>query len=263
MLLRNNIKIKASSLLSLLLLMITPSHVTAIEVSLSSSKTYFNYQEFSREGDLLDKESGWLNNIGVSIKEGFKNKYLVAGSFSYLFGTANYDGHLQNGNAHSTETAEDVFSYAASYSYQLTQEYSAGLSFSQNIWQRNILAKGSALGLYEEYQWKNVSLYQQFIYRELTIALLTGVLPDGRLDIDLAESGLGEVKIPLKEGFEAQLKVTAQPPYLVDWNGQVYLGFIYREFPRSAPVNVGRFSFSEPKSQLMQLSIGLSIEWGN
>ena len=263
MLLRNNIKIKAGSLMSLLLLVVAPSYVTAIEVSLSSSKTFFNYQEFSREGDRLDKESGWLTNVSTSIKESFKNKHLVSGSFSYLFGTVDYDGHLQNGNTHSTDTSEDVFSYAASYSYQLTQEYSTGLFFSQNIWQRDILANGNALGLYEEYQWKNISLYQQFTYRDLTITFLTGVLADGRLDIDLVESGLGEINIPLKEGFETQLKITTKLPYPVDWGSYAYVGFIYREFPRSDPVNVGRFSLSEPRSQLTQLSIGLSVDWGN
>jgi hypothetical protein len=263
MLLYNNINIKAGPLLGLLLLIVSPSYTLALNASLSSSKTFFNYQEFSREGDRLDKESGWLTDFDLSIKTKFEDKHSVAGSFNYLFGRADYDGHLQNGSTHSTNTSENIFSYSASYSYQLMREYSVGLSLGQNIWQRDILEKNGALGLYEEYQWKNIFLYQQFGYQNFTIDVLTGVLVDGYMDIDLTESGFGEVHVPLKEGVEAQVKVTTQLPNLVDWCSYAYVGFIYREFPRSAPVNVGRFSISEPRSQLMQLSIGLSVDWGN
>lgn len=267
MFLHSKLTFKPSSILSSVLLSIPflffYQTTLATHYSFSSSKSYFNYQEFSREGNRLDKESGWLVNYGVSVSESIKNIHLVKGSLNYLFGEVNYEGHLQNGSAHRTETSEDIIIYNALYANQLTSTYAMGLSLSQTTWQRDILKNNEALGLYEEYKWKNISFYQKLNYTQFIIEANIGMLVDANMDIDLSESGIGVVHLPLKEGFEAQVGTFTRLPFLSNWNGLLHMGFVYREFPRSESVNIGRYSFSEPRSTLQKFTIGLGVDWVN
>jgi len=263
--LRSNFKIKPSLQFSsvLFLTLLFPSTTWAFQYTLSSAKNYFNYQEFSQEGSRLNKESGWLTDVGLSVRTNNESSHLLLGSLNYQFGHVQYDGQLQSGAKHLTKTSEDIFYLKSAYTYKISPEYRVGLSIGQSVWQRDILKKAGALGLYEEYTWKNISLYQQLRYENVNVDILMGVLVDGELSIDLSESGLGEVHIPLEDGLEAQLNVFSPLPYFLQWNSQVFISFIYREFPRSEDVKVGRYSFSEPRSKLGQFAIGLSVDWAN
>ncbi len=265
MLLHSNFKIKPSLQFSsvLFLTVIFSSSTWAFKYSLSSAKNYFNYQEFSQEGSQLNKESGWLTDVGLSVKTNNESRHLLLSSLNYQFGHIQYDGQLQSGVKHLTKTSEDIIHLKAAYIYSVSSEYGVGLSIGHSVWQRDILKKAEGAGLYEEYQWKNISLYQQLRYENVSVDILSGVLVDASLDIDLSENGLGEVHIPLEEGLEAQVNIFTPIPFFSQWNSQVFINFIYREFPRSGNVKVGRYSFSEPRSKLGQFSIGLSVDWAN
>ncbi len=265
MLLHSNFKIKPSLKFSSVLFftVIFSGSTWAFKYSFSSAKSYFNYQEFSQEGSQLNKESGWLTDVGLSVRTNNESRHLFSSSLNYQFGHIQYEGQLQSGAKHLTKTSEDIFYLKSAYTYKVSPKYEVGLSIGQSVWQRDILQKAGALGLYEEYRWKNISLYQKLRYENVNVDIFMGVLVDGELNIDLSESGLGEIHIPLEDGLEAQLNVFSPLPYFLQWNSQVFISFIYREFPRSEDVKVGRYSFSEPRSKLGQLAIGLSVDWAN
>ena len=116
----------------------------------------FELEEFSREGDRLVRESGWLNGIDAAV--GISRKRLRAGlRVAYYAGDVDYDGQTQSGVAVDSSSDQNIWDTSALAAYRLpfwseprTSVYAGG---GYRHWRRDIQAVGSLAGLEETYRW--------------------------------------------------------------------------------------------------------------
>lgn len=143
-------------LLSLLPLARAGSGADGFSGTIGVGAMNFELEEFSREGDRLVRESGWLNGIDAAVS--VSRKRLQAGfRVAYYSGDVDYDGQTQSGVAADSSTDQKIWDAAALAAYRLpywseprTSVYAGG---GYRHWQRDIQAVGSLAGLKETYRW--------------------------------------------------------------------------------------------------------------
>ena len=182
--------------------------------SVSARMQYFNYEEFDDNGLSLNKETGFIHGIGFKLID--RNHQL---NLEIYDGTVDYDGQLQSGTPHQTDTEEMI--YYLSYRYlipvfETPERYHYYFGISHQTWERNILPRNNINGLFETYRWLTASagiesVVHQLSDSQLSIGLGFIYIVDAEIEIDLSDLGYGEpvLDIENKPGFEAELKYTS------------------------------------------------------
>ena len=131
------------------------------ELTISAALKHFDYQEFSDNGKLLDREEGYIPGLAFGLSESV-NRWVLAGDIGYHNGDTAYSGYTNSGIPITTTTRQNIVDIAMRAEYWLSgskgRSYALYLGTGYHQWQRNILptttASGSPVsGLFETYAW--------------------------------------------------------------------------------------------------------------
>ena len=125
-------------------------------ISLGLALQDFGYKEFNDQNNLLDREDGWIPGISGAYTQQ-TDKYILDMTLTYLNGDVVYDGQTQGGTPHKTHTNEKIIDTSISLGFldaiKLPKPSVLYIGLGFREWQRDILPKGTVLGLFETYHW--------------------------------------------------------------------------------------------------------------
>ena len=181
------------------------------ELAIGAAVLDFGYQEFSDSGKLLNREDGPIPGLVASLSRS-RDRWLLAGDFSYHAGDVTYNGQTNTGVPITTRTDQKIVDMAVRAEYwQATTgglNYALYLGAGYHRWERDIqptrTASGAPVGgLFETYEWWLGFLGAKMVLREsgkvrwlLDVRLTRPVNPSITVDFhglyDNARLDLGE-----------------------------------------------------------------------
>lgn len=169
----------------------------------------FSYTEYATDGDILNRETGYLPGIGLDLSRTSGNTTIGLHGHAYS-DRVDYDGQTQAGDPHTTQTNTGFYEIGLFTSIQIIpKKHLLTFGLSQNYWVRDILSKGSVLGLYELYHWNTVRSGYQYQTDLGAHHLNFGIEQlwhiNNSMDVDF--DGSNSTSIPLKDGFGWQWNV--------------------------------------------------------
>ena len=238
---------------------------SALDLSANTFVKYFDYQEFDLDGSSLNHETGFIPGLGLSLDH--NNHRLWT---SYAHGDVNYDGQLQSGTAHVTDTRQILFSNGYEYRFYANDEHAVELvaGFSVHRWQRHILPSNGIQGVNADYRWQQLHAglrYKPDLLFSLPLEFNLNIFKTRKssVDINLESIGFGSPELALgdKLGFEATLK------YHKAISDRLTINFLIestrREFGRSNSTSmsngINTITIAEPESVSWQTNIGISL----
>ena len=237
---------------------------SAGELQVAPSLHYFNYSEFSDDGGLFNRETGFLPGLQINAGNRFGQAFWGYLQAEFYRGTVDYDGQTQSGVPHLTDSDTVLYRLGGSLSYALGENFRPYLSLRYLRWDRTIrdnfnpMLGANVPGVYEQYRWweAGVGARADLSHRAdkqwlLDVALLRILNPE--MEIDLENRGFGSPVLPLGEEFGVRAELT----WIKHWqeNRKVDLSLYYEawDFGRSADIVVNRGTLfmviHEPRSE--------------
>jgi len=241
------------------------------QLSIDTVLMDFDYAEYSDANILLDEENGALPGISLQLSLHNTTRRLLS-RFQYFNGQVNYDGQTQGGIDFGTNSNEILYSFSIKQFFKHDNE--ARLEWLLGIelwfWDRDILSRNNVQGLFEKYQWQELSaglsmqiLQQQKQQAWLEAQLIQTLSP--RMSIQL-DQDFGTVTLGTNLGY--RLRFIYQQALSPQWHWQLQAFVQYLEFGKSNRIAVdGFFGQSvvlvEPRSisRHRGLSIGLRYDF--
>ena len=237
----------------------------ALEASLHSYLKYIDYQEFDLDGSSLNHETGFIPGIELNLKHTEHRLWA-----SYADGGVNYDGQLQSGTPHTTDTDYNLLS--TGYEYMLSLERYRNIhllaGLSGHRWQRHILPANGIQGVNAVYQWQQLHAgirYQPVALTNLPVELNFSLIKaiNGTVNINLNTIGLGSPQLDLgdKVGFQAGIK------YFRELSNKLSMNFLVessrwefgRSKSRSFSNGINSYTIAEPRSVSWHTSLGIEL----
>lgn len=165
-------------------------------LSLEGDLQHFNYREYSDQGKLLDRESGFLPGLSLGINH-FQGVWEIAGRLSYHAGDVAYTGQTNGGEHISTTTAQQLVSIEliVGHQFRQTEQIRPTLYFgtSSHFWLRDIQPTYTASGvpvrgLSETYRW-----WQAFLGAKISGYKMSSI--DWGLDARLTRTIAPKIKV--------------------------------------------------------------------
>ncbi|MDH5611394.1 MAG: hypothetical protein OEY66_02915 [Gammaproteobacteria bacterium] len=190
------------------------AHIKAeVQFSIAPSLLFFDYTEFNFNGSELNNETGTIPGIQLNLNTTINSHLDIKLSIAGYDGNVNYDGYTQFGSAIATTTDENIFRYSMHISTPLLNNANIFLSTTFHQWKRDIQGKGTVLGIFEKYQWREVSIGINTIFWTneqgswlAEAALLKTVNPE--MYIDLSEADLGSTNLNLGTDTGARFQLS-------------------------------------------------------
>jgi len=191
------------------ILLIPSQHVYAdLNISIAPGLAYFHYEEFDENKNTLNKETGFIPGISLSLQH---SQHSLG---THIFdGDVDYDGQTQAGSPHKTDTDESL--YYLFYRYNFLNHDNDSLFFigaNYQLWQRFIKANNGVNSLYEEYSWWHIEAgiqLEKILKNNSKIKFEFAGLRtfNGNIMIDLQNFGYGEANLDLgsKNGIRSLL----------------------------------------------------------
>jgi hypothetical protein len=252
----------AAALLSL------AEHAAALELGIYTYLKYIDYQEFELDGSSLNHETGFIP--GIRLSAAHKHHALWT---SLDYGDVNYDGQLQSGVPHTTDTSYILVSGGYEYAYTLDQyqaiNFLAGVS--SHRWQRHILPNNGIQGANAVYEWQQ--LHAGIRYRPeslfnlpLEFGLSFTKTLNGTVDINLNNIGFGSPQLVLGDEYGFQTGIR----YYREISRQLSVGILLEssrwEFGRSQSKSfsngINNITIAEPRSVSWHTSLGVEFKYG-
>jgi len=245
-------------------LLLAVRFVSAGEIQVAPSLHYFNYSEFSDDGSLFNRETGFLPGLQISAGTRFGQAFLGHLQADFYRGTVDYDGQTQSGVPHLTDSDTVLYRLGGSISYTFRENFRPYLSLRYLRWDRTIRDNfnptlgANVSGVYEQYRWweAGVGAHADLWRRVdtqwlLDVALLRILTPE--MEIDLETRGFGSPVLPLGEEYGVRAELT----WIKNWqkNRGLDLSLYYEawDFGRSADIVVNRGTqfmvIHEPRSE--------------
>ena len=234
--------------------------VGGTDIWLGLSLMDFQYKEFSDQGALLDREDGPVLGGRLGLSAWHREMTLTA-EFTYQAGLADYDGQLQDGTPHRTQTREQFYDASLAIGRQISAGTRLSLGGGYHQWDRDIQPAGSVGGLFERYSWwyllgeVDQRLWQSGTHGvHINFRLIYPVNPTMRVNItgnpvvlSLGEQVGFRLQLPWRQRMDGgqQLEVS---PY-----------FEYWDLGASPAVISDGWIISEPRSETRNLGITLSL----
>ncbi|QQD23571.1 hypothetical protein GJQ55_03315 [Venatoribacter cucullus] len=244
---------------------------SAHELTLGAGFEHWLYREQGDNGQELNREQGWLPGVAVQTRWDILPAQQLLLEAYHLDGPLPYRGYTQAGIPHRTVTDETVRRYRGGWRW-LQQSVSVGFFVQWQEWQRRIRAADAVRGLDERYRWHGPQLeigwHNDWPY---TAALRWGALvraswwPEGSLDIDLRDSGYGEPRLILSDGYEAELVLHLQWSLTPAWgfNLQHHQGYRWSEASDTRWFSNGSrvVGLNEPANSTRWQSVWAGVVW--
>ena len=266
----SKIRLKQIGLLYLFGFLYLSSH-SALAASLDITPTlyHFKYQEFDTGDQLLDTEKGLLPGITLALTPDYQNS-LLSTHLSFFSGTVDYDGQTQSGQAHTTETNEQLISLGVTInpgsSSSATNKPFFGIQYWH--WDRDIQSTSGVQGLHEIYTWTELEMGLKFEWPNhgssgywLAVSVLFPLNPE--MELELASS-----KANFDLGSKPGLRIRGGKNWQLtsDLAGSLNLFTEHREFGRSDIVFTDDFfgqsaSLVEPRSESRHWGLELFFKY--
>lgn len=223
-------------LLTLSLLTLTTSLLSASSLEVGIGSVKFDYNEYKDDGTWLDSETnenykvdgGFIKydfNLGTVKEEDIKYDQKLELYYNFHINTTNYDGSLQDGTPHKSKT--DNYLHQGHLRYKAinsVENYEIGLfvGLGYKYWDRDLLGSSGYLETYEwpyyevglSWKWYDGKFFMgidasyQKAYKPTMYAYL-----DGGLDFDLGETKGHKIDIPIGYEIDEQLDVVVHYIY--------------------------------------------------
>lgn len=179
-------------------------------LSLAPGMRLFDYAEYDDNGAFLDGESGPVLGLDVTYAYLLQNKskaFLDIGVFS---GEVLYDGQTQGGSPAVTTTDQSFYSFGVGFEAPLIspkERLKAFASLRYEKWERDILPTSLTAGLFEVYEWWEMSLGLDVgLYKNKTeqLSMYTRVfaISNALMTVHLNGYGTPELELGNKGGGE-------------------------------------------------------------
>lgn len=245
-----------------------------VELSVDSYYRHFLYREYATDDRKLNQEKGWLPGLGLTGSYAANDYFKLSLQADLSSGLVDYLGQTNFGVGLSTQTDERLVRYAAIADVDLSNwlKLSAPLWWQSqlgwNEWDRDIQPKGIVQGLYEEYQWAQVStgLKWEFVSRvnwSLSAAAQVVYVLNPEIMVDLRPQGYPIVYLDLEEKPGWLASVAGVYHFSPTLNIAAAVDYESWEFGASELVVVsGKYANArvrEPDSESRLLSVSLSL----
>ena len=237
---------------------------------ISPGVMYFDYEERDENGSFLDGETGPVLGVRAAVEWRLESNITGVVFGSIYSGTVDYDGHTQSGTPVQTDTDANYFTLgvAAKTPIQFSDfKTNINVGYAFKRWERDIQPIGVVSGLYEVYQWEEISLGADVLLvgpdsRQWN--LYAGVFQTREPNIVINLEADGDGKPKLFMGTDTGMQFSAQ------WMGAtkktrdtgVKLTYKTWKFGRSNSQSIsGGREITEPKSrtQLIFLELVMAI----
>jgi hypothetical protein len=247
---------KFSRLVFLCLIVFSNSILADSHLILSPSVDYVFYREFSKTGDTLDTETGFLPGLQVSLYKATSNDFSIHADAYYGSSTIEYDGQLQNGQPYLTDSKMIKMHFQVGVD-RAFQKHKFGVFFGVDEWDRHILSRNNTPQLSEYYSWDSLGIKYGYDLENFKIEAELAQLINAGLDVDLTSVGYGVLHAAMPNGTSASLSTSFNlNKYFSGWWLTSTLAGHYFERGR-ATVTQG-ISITEPENVTFQLGVSLS-----
>lgn len=137
-------------------------HAQSTQASLNLTAQQYHYRESSESGEFLDKETGTVPGIQLTVQSSLPNDFAAFAMVDYADGQLDYDGHTSTGARHTTNSDFQQWHIQAGVSHSFyvgIHSMDWGLTLGHHSWQRDILPSNGVLGLSEKYQWFHAGVF--------------------------------------------------------------------------------------------------------
>lgn len=253
---------------------------SAAEFSLLLGQEHWQYKEFDHQDKELDRETGWLRQVGVAALVDATANIKVNVHLARASGVFKYDGQTQTGIPHQTHTDTHSTFYALTGRYywdtpqHFTQQLYAGFGLQHQKWSRKIRAAGKVRHLNEYYRWTGPRLEGGAVFLPhqpwrlelgLAAAWLNGDMAVDLTDMPSRADAYGRPVVKLRNGYE--ISGTAQLAWLLTEHVRLVLHHElgYRHFPATDKVSArnsrSTLTLHEPRSNNFYYSYGVGIAY--
>lgn len=251
-------------LLAWLTFMAQPGHpvyaqtTNELPVSLSVGTRYFNYEEFSTSGNSLNKETGFIPGLNIKTQISI-NRYRHQFEMEAWHGDVDYDGQLQSGQPHNTQTEQQILMLQYNLAYQ--DDNASPLVYvgaSWQRWDRDIQPANTIRGLFERYQWWQLhagfkSIFYQDNNQKISFDFNVFRTNAGSIEIDLSADGFGKPELQLGNGNGIKLNTAWLWPQSKTTTLGLVVNFTHWKFGRGNTLTVSNGStvitVTEPRSE--------------
>lgn len=229
---------------------------TVVDASLKA--LHFDYEEFDQSGATFNKETGVIPGFSIAASKKL-NHFTNTLSFESYDGEVDYDGQLQSGAPHMTQTQETL--NRVLYKLNWSPNNNNNSIFGKIAWQqwdRNILPTNSVSGLFEQYEWWAIEIgFLATIYENNTsrwqFELGISKIDNGTIEIDLIDQGFGQPKLELGDGQGVAAQLIYRHTFMSSNALSISLQHQRWTFGRSNTESISNgfntFEITEPRSE--------------
>ena len=252
------LSIKNRTLCFVILFFLTRPLLADTTIVASIKILYFDYEEFDLSGATFNKETGVIPGFSVAALKKL-NHFTNTLSFEAYDGEVDYDGQLQSGAPHMTQTQETLnrIFYKLNWSPNDNNNSIFG-KIAWQQWDRNILPTNNVSGLFERYEWWALEIgFLTTFYENNTsrwqFELGISKIGNGTIEIDLIDQGLGQPKLELGDGHGVTAQLIYQHTFMSSNVLSLGLQHQYWTFGRSNTESITdgfkTFDITEPRSE--------------
>ena len=182
------------------------------QFTVAPSLLNFDYTEFNASGSILDRETGLIPGIQFLLSRDFSEQLSAELEISAYDGNVDYTGHTQSGLPHNTTTNEELFGIGARLIAPLSAHTDAYFGAKYQRWNRDIFSNNGIAGLFERYQWWELSAGTRISLRArenqswiADIALLRTINPTIYVNLASVDGGNADLDLGADTGARLQL----------------------------------------------------------
>lgn len=182
------------------------------QFSVSPTLMHFDYTEFSFDGSVLDSETGWIPGIQLLLAQNLSHNLNIEFEASTYAGGVDYAGYTQSGLPHNTRTNEEVIRLGVRLVAPVLTNTDIYLTTKYHQWDRNILSNNGIAGLFEQYQWWEISAGTRILFFVkdnqkwmADLAILRTINPGIHVDLSSINAGKTDLDLGADTGARLQL----------------------------------------------------------
>lgn len=230
----------------------------------------YRYAEYDEDGNKLIEESGVIYGQGLHIEfplQLFNRPFSMAAHYRYFDDKTPYNGQTQFGFPLRTTTQHEIEEVAISLHIPVHRHITLYASVHANQRKRDIQATSFTTGLYEEYDWLEVSSgFQTFLgsKRQWKIRgeFFQVINPKILIDSPTSTDGTYRLKLGEKPGFDLSLSYIKT---FENWQLINSIGMRYQAFGVSNKLSVQReptnVTIHQPESIALSRTITSSLSY--
>lgn len=239
-------------------------------ILLSPSLLYFDYTEFNKADEVLDRELGWLNGVEIRLDHALTTRWSANIYTTFFTGNVDYTGQTQQNAPHNTDSDTRLFRLGAKAETDIYKATRLFLGVQSHQWVRDIQDTGNVSGISEEYRWLEytVGIKSGFDIDQrnaLNFEIAYLITRDASIDVDLSRVNFGSAKLDIGDGSGGRFTLNWRR--VTDSNMHYGLTFFHEawDFGRSNTKATQGGSSSvlvtEPRSQTRLTVIQFNIEY--